>query len=55
VRVPTLGTKKWVDEVKMNLGLPHVRLWEPWFYETVNAGEIESIPGLSFITIRSAG
>lgn len=39
----------------MNLKLPTIRLWEPWFYGDINAGEVESIPGLTLITIRSAG
>ncbi len=53
--VPTFGTKRWVDEVKMNLRLPTLRFWEPWFYNTINAGEIETIPGLTLITVRAAG
>jgi hypothetical protein len=36
--IPTYGTKRWVDEVKMNMRLPHTRLWEPWFYQGINAG-----------------
>lgn len=39
----------------MNMRLPNTRLWEPWFYQNINAGEIETIPGLSLITLRSAG
>ena len=39
----------------MNLGRPSVRLWEPWFYQGINAGEIEEIPGMSLVTIRAAG
>lgn len=39
----------------MDLKLPSLRLWEPWFYKEINAGEVESIPGLDLITVRSAG
>jgi hypothetical protein len=53
--VPTLGTKRWIDEIKMSLGLPNTRLWEPWFYQNINAGDTEELPGLTFITVRSAG
>jgi hypothetical protein len=39
----------------MNLRLPTIRLWESWFYGDTNAGEVESMPGLTLITVRSAG
>jgi hypothetical protein len=53
--VPTWGTKKWIDEVKLDLGLPNTRLWESWFYQNINVGETEEMPGLTFVTVRSAG
>jgi len=53
--IPTWGTKKWVEEVKMDLHLPFTREWSPWFYQNINAGEVEEIPGLTLVTLRSAG
>ena len=39
----------------MDLKRPTIRFWEPWFYKDINAGEIESMPGLTLITVRAAG
>jgi len=54
-KVPTYGTKRWIDDLKASIGQPSIRLWEPWFYEKINAGEVESMPGMTLVTIRSAG
>ena len=54
--VPTLGTKRWFEEIKKSVNIPATRLWEPWYYNhTVNAGDIEEMRGMSLITVRSAG
>jgi len=39
----------------MNLKLPFIRSWEPWFYKDVNAGEVEETNGMSLVTLRNAG
>ena len=54
--IPTYGTKIWFDQLKNDLNLQTTRLWEPWFYDgDINAGDIETVTGMSLITIRSAG
>jgi len=39
--VPVLGTKRWFEEFKRTTGMPITRMWEPWFYRTINGGNIE--------------
>ena len=54
--IPTYSTKRWFDEIKMNMKYPSTRMWEPWFYQKkINGGEIEEIPGMTLLTIRAAG
>lgn len=39
--IPIQGTKKWVEQLKMDLGLATTRVWEPWiFNNNINAGDI---------------
>jgi len=35
--------------------MPTTRMWEPWFFRTINGGNIEEIRGMSLITVRSGG
>ena len=54
--VPITGTKKWFENLKQTMKLPLTRMWEPWWYKnTVNAGDIEEIRAMSFITVRAGG
>lgn len=53
--MPITGTKRWFEELKRTMGTPITRMWEPWWYKTVNAGNIEEIRGMSLITVRSGG
>ena len=53
--VPTRGTKKWFDHLRRVTRRPTTKLWSSWFYKSVNAGEVESFPGITLVTMRAAG
>ena len=39
--VPVVGTRKWLEDLKVDLGIPVTRPWESWKYdEDINAGEV---------------
>lgn len=54
--MPTVGTRRWVENLKVALNRPTVRVWDAWKYNgEVNAGSYEEIRGLTFISVRAAG
>ena len=54
--MPMTGTRKWMEQLKENLNLPTLRMWESWQYdENINAGEVEEFSGITFASVRSAG
>jgi len=54
--VPTVGTKRWVESLKQSLQRNTVRIWDAWKFDgDINAGEIEEIRGMTFLTVRAAG
>ena len=39
--VPVVGTRKWLEDLKVDLQLPTSRPWESWKYDDdINAGEV---------------
>lgn len=54
--VPTLGTRKWVENLKLELNRANVRVWDAWRYDNqINAGSVEEFRGLTFLSVRAAG
>lgn len=54
--MPTVGTRKWVESLKMTLGRQTTRVWDAWKYDkNINAGGLEVFRGMTFLTVRAAG
>ena len=54
--VPTIGTRRWVESLKLSLRRPTIRIWDAWKYDKdINAGGLEEIRGFTFLTVRAAG
>lgn len=54
--MPTIGTRKWVEDLKLYLNRPTTRVWDAWKYDNqINAGSIEEFFGLTFLSVRAAG
>jgi hypothetical protein len=51
-----LGTRKWVENLKLALNRPTFRVWDAWRYNNqINAGSVEEFRGLTFLSVRAAG
>lgn len=54
--MPSLGTRKWIENLKLELNRQTYRIWDAWQYDgDIDAGSVEEFRGLTFLTVRAAG